>query len=87
VSSSTAATPDDRPAARREPNELRALAALAFEELQAFPGGIRDMHVGIAQRAFAGAGSAARPARAAVAAVSLASRAAALSACTLRRSR
>jgi hypothetical protein len=29
VSSSTPATPEDRSAARREPNELRALAALA----------------------------------------------------------
>jgi pimeloyl-ACP methyl ester carboxylesterase len=45
----------------RGPNELRALIALAFEDLRAFPGGIRDMHLGIAQRAFRGVGPAARP--------------------------
>lgn len=36
-------------------NELRALGALMFDELSAFPGGIRDMHMGIAERAFRGA--------------------------------
>jgi len=45
----------------RGPNELRALSALAFEELRAFPGGIREMHLGIAERAFRGVGPAARP--------------------------
>ena len=45
----------------RGPNELRALTALAFEDLRAFPGGIRDMHLGIAERAFRGVGPAARP--------------------------
>src|SRR5205814_5538583 len=29
---------------------------LGFEELRAFPGAIRDMHLGIAQRAFRGVG-------------------------------
>jgi pimeloyl-ACP methyl ester carboxylesterase len=43
------------------PNELRALTAWAFEELRDFPAGIRDMHLGIAQRAFHGVGSGARP--------------------------
>jgi pimeloyl-ACP methyl ester carboxylesterase len=45
----------------REPNELRALNALAFAELRGFPGGIRDMHLGIADRAFRAVGSPARP--------------------------
>ena len=45
-------------------NELRALSALAFEELRRFPGAIRDMHLGIAQRAFKGVGAAARPVQA-----------------------
>ncbi len=45
----------------RGANEVRALSALAFEELRSFPGGIRDMHLGIAQRAFRGVGPTARP--------------------------
>jgi pimeloyl-ACP methyl ester carboxylesterase len=47
--------------AAREPNELRALSALAFDELRAVPGGIRDMHLGIAERAFRAVGPRARP--------------------------
>jgi pimeloyl-ACP methyl ester carboxylesterase len=43
------------------PNELRALSALAFEEPSGFPGAIRDMHLGIAERAFRGVGAAGRP--------------------------
>ncbi len=43
------------------PNELRALSALAFDELRSFPGAIRDMHLGIAQRAFRGVGPAGGP--------------------------
>ncbi len=46
---------------RGRPNEVQALSALAFEELGSFPGGIRDMHLGIAERAFRGVGPAARP--------------------------
>jgi pimeloyl-ACP methyl ester carboxylesterase len=42
-------------------NEVRALSALAFEELRGFPGAIRDMHLGIAERAFRGVGPAGRP--------------------------
>ena len=45
------------------PNELRALSALAFDELRGFPAAIRDMHLGIAQRAFRGVGPAAAPVR------------------------
>lgn len=45
----------------QRPNEVRALTALAFEELSGFPGAIRDMHLGIADRAFKGVGAAARP--------------------------
>jgi len=45
----------------RRPNEVRALSALAFDELRSFPGGIRDMHLGIAERAFRGVGPAGRP--------------------------
>lgn len=45
----------------RRANELRALSALVFEDLRAFPGGIRDMHLGIAERAFRGVGPAGRP--------------------------
>ena len=45
----------------RQANELRALSALLFEDLRAFPGGIRDMHLGIAGRAFRGVGPASRP--------------------------
>jgi len=43
------------------PNELRALSALAFDELRAFPGAVRDMHLGIAERAFRAVGPAALP--------------------------
>src|SRR5271157_1201357 len=43
------------------PNEVRALSALAFDELRGFPGAIRDMHLGIAERAFRGVGPAGRP--------------------------
>jgi pimeloyl-ACP methyl ester carboxylesterase len=43
---------------------VRALSALAFEELRAFPGAIRDMHLGIAERAFAGVGPAGGPVQA-----------------------
>ena len=43
------------------PNEVRALNALAFDELRRFPGAIRDMHLGIAERAFRGVGPAALP--------------------------
>ncbi len=42
-------------------NEVRALSALAFDELRSFPGAIRDMHLGIAQRAFRGVGPAGTP--------------------------
>ena len=52
---------DDPEAGVRRPNELRALSALVFEDLRAFPGGIRDMHLGIAERAFRGVGPAGRP--------------------------
>jgi pimeloyl-ACP methyl ester carboxylesterase len=45
----------------RQANELRALSALVFEDLRAFPGGIRDMHLGIAGRAFRGVGPVSRP--------------------------
>jgi pimeloyl-ACP methyl ester carboxylesterase len=43
------------------PNEVRALSVLAFDELRRFPGAIREMHLGIAQRAFRGVGPASRP--------------------------
>jgi pimeloyl-ACP methyl ester carboxylesterase len=43
------------------PNEVRALSALAFDELGSFPGAIRNMHLGIAERAFRGVGPAALP--------------------------
>ncbi|HEY4897897.1 MAG TPA: alpha/beta fold hydrolase [Solirubrobacteraceae bacterium] len=43
------------------PNEVRALSALAFDELRSFPGAIRDMHLGIAERAFRGVGPAGQP--------------------------
>jgi len=46
---------------RSAPNEVRALGALAFEELRSFPGAIRDMHLGIAERAFRGVGPAGHP--------------------------
>lgn len=52
---------DDRGPAVRRRNELRALAALLFEDLGAFPGGIRDMHLGLAERAFRHVGPASRP--------------------------
>ena len=47
--------------ATRRTNEVRALSALAFDELRGFPTGIRDMHLGIAERAFQGVGPAGRP--------------------------
>jgi pimeloyl-ACP methyl ester carboxylesterase len=43
------------------PNEVRALTVLAFDELRGFPGAIREMHLGIAERAFRGVGAAALP--------------------------
>jgi pimeloyl-ACP methyl ester carboxylesterase len=43
------------------PNEVGALSALAFDELRRFPAAIRDMHLGIAARAFRGVGPAGRP--------------------------
>ena len=52
---------EDRETGGRRPNELRALSALGFEELRSFPGAIRDMHLGIARRAFRGVGPAGRP--------------------------
>jgi pimeloyl-ACP methyl ester carboxylesterase len=52
---------DDRKTGEHRPNEVRALSALAFEELRGFPGGIRNMHLGIAERAFRGVGPAGRP--------------------------
>ncbi|HXW58657.1 MAG TPA: alpha/beta hydrolase [Solirubrobacteraceae bacterium] len=42
---------------------MRALTALAFEELHDFPGAIREMHLGIAERAFRGVGPASLPVR------------------------
>jgi pimeloyl-ACP methyl ester carboxylesterase len=53
----------DLPDAEGAPNEVRALTALAFEELCDFPGAIREMHLGIAERAFRGVGPASRPVR------------------------
>ena len=61
--STSTGTGDDPQTGVRRPNELRALSALLFEDLRAFPGGIRDMHLGIAERAFRGVGPAARPAQ------------------------
>ena len=52
---------DSSEAGGQRPNEVRALSALGFEELRGFPGAIRDMHLGIAQRAFRGVGPAGRP--------------------------
>src|SRR2546423_1126965 len=43
------------------PNEIPALSVLAFDDLRRFPGAIRDMHLGIAERAFRGVGPAGRP--------------------------
>ena len=57
-------TGEGRETQGRRPNELRALSALGFEELKGFPGGIRDMHLGIAERAFRGVGPAGRPVQA-----------------------
>ena len=51
---------DSAQAGGHRSNELRALSALGFEELRDFPGAIRDMHLGIAQRAFRGVGPAGR---------------------------
>jgi pimeloyl-ACP methyl ester carboxylesterase len=51
---------DERPGGSA-PNEVRALSALAFDELRSFPGAIRDMHLGIAERAFRSVGPAATP--------------------------
>lgn len=41
-----------------QPNELRALTALGFSELARSPSAVRDMHLGIAARAFSGVGGA-----------------------------
>jgi pimeloyl-ACP methyl ester carboxylesterase len=45
----------------RRSNEVRALSALFFEDLGSFPRAIRDMHLGIAERAFRGVGPMGRP--------------------------
>ena len=58
---STESTSSDGGVGSSAPNEVRALSALAFDELRSFPGAIRDMHLGIAERAFRGVGPAARP--------------------------
>ncbi|HYB24428.1 MAG TPA: hypothetical protein VED41_11565 [Solirubrobacteraceae bacterium] len=64
-STATAVTTTGQAGAGRDtqPNEVRALSALAFDELRGFPGAIRDMHLGIAERAFRGVGPAALPAK------------------------
>ena len=46
---------------RRKQNELRALSAMAFDELRRFPNAVRDTHLGIAERAFRGVGPAGTP--------------------------
>src|SRR5919108_2689136 len=51
----------NRKAGGRQPNEVGALSAVVLGELRSFPAGIRDMHLGIAERAFRGVGPAARP--------------------------
>src|ERR1017187_10473562 len=58
---STESTSSDGGVGSSAPNEVRALSALAFDELRSFPGAIRDMHLGIAERAFRGVGPAGRP--------------------------
>src|ERR1017187_6250593 len=58
---STESTSSDGGVGSSAPNEVRALSSLAFDELRSFPGAIRDMHLGIAQRAFRGVGPAGRP--------------------------
>ncbi len=47
----------------RDPDELRALSALAFDELRAGLGGLRSVHGAIADRAFGAVGPSAAPAR------------------------
>src|SRR5919108_618476 len=51
----------NRKAGGRQPNEVGALSAVVLGELRSFPAGIRDMHLGIAERAFRGIGPASRP--------------------------
>src|ERR1019366_8341106 len=58
---STESTSSDGGVGSSAPNEVRALSALAFDELRSFPGAIRDMHLGIAERAFRGVGPAGQP--------------------------
>jgi pimeloyl-ACP methyl ester carboxylesterase len=53
------------PSPAAQPDETRALARLAFEELGGAASGIGEVHVAIAQRAFRAAGQAARPVQAA----------------------
>src|SRR5947209_121222 len=52
---------DYLPVPAHRPNELRALSALVFNDLRAFPGAIRDMHLGIAERTFRRVGPFGRP--------------------------
>src|SRR5947208_3247702 len=52
------------------PDEVRALARLAFDELRGGVGGIEQLHRAVAARAFDGVGVLARPVRAAHDAVS-----------------
>jgi pimeloyl-ACP methyl ester carboxylesterase len=49
--------------ATREPDELRALSTLSFDELRAGVGGLANLHQAIAGRAFGGVGAAAAPVR------------------------
>ena len=58
-----AAGSDTSEPGRSRRNEVRALTAFAFDELRGFPGGIRDMHLGIAQRGFRSVGPFGRPAQ------------------------
>ena len=48
---------------RRAPDETRALARLAFDELGGLAGGVHGIHRAIAERAFSAVGSGASPAR------------------------
>jgi pimeloyl-ACP methyl ester carboxylesterase len=61
TTSTTSSVSGNRETGGRRSNEVRALSALVFEELRRFPAAIRDMHLGIAQRAFRGVGPPALP--------------------------
>jgi pimeloyl-ACP methyl ester carboxylesterase len=63
MTTSTTGSSSTAVAVRGEPDEVRALTRLAFEELSGIPAGIGGIHMAVADRVFRWVGPAAAPAR------------------------